>query len=69
MKLNRSFKLEGSETKHYEQNVSRGHGRSTVQLMNVQQKSYSDNFRPEGPTPPIFWMRERKGHFPHVFNL
>ncbi|KAG8196279.1 hypothetical protein JTE90_023834 [Oedothorax gibbosus] len=59
-KLNRSFNLESSKTNHYENNVSKGQSRSSVQLMNIQQKGYSDNFRPEGPTPPIFWMRERK---------
>ncbi|GFT19647.1 acid-sensing ion channel 1A [Nephila pilipes] len=59
-KLTRSFSFE--DQRSLKMNLSRSMSRSVDDLMNMQHPNriYDTNFRPEGPTPPIFWLRGKK---------
>ncbi|KAF8784707.1 Acid-sensing ion channel 1C like protein [Argiope bruennichi] len=60
-KLNRSFTLETPKSSTV--SLTRSFSRSADDLVSMSRSKapYDINLRPEGPTPPIFWMRGKNG--------
>ncbi|GBL74822.1 Acid-sensing ion channel 1C [Araneus ventricosus] len=60
-KLNKSFSLEAPRSSTV--SLTRSFSRSADDLMRMSHSKapYDINLRPEGPTPPIFWMRGKNG--------